>query len=241
MKRVIIGIWSVLFVIFAYLLFTYISNEIAIKKECSNAFSILGFTQPYVGYYNEGNVLYNQGNYEGAISNYDKALSYNLKEDKDCKVRINKALAMIKPVDIEQIDDSNFDTTIALLEDAKKVLLENGCAKEDNTGHHKDAQQLYNDIDKFEQQLKQQQQQSSQSDASKGTDSDANKDGKDDKKDEQKPDDKNEKNDAEEQKKQEIKKQLLDNQSQGMGERTSEENAYESFDYDNFDYQLPVW
>lgn len=160
MKRVLTSIWIVLIICFAALLASYIANEVMISnyengKYTENGLSVLGFMEPYISHYNRGNVLYQSENYEEAINEYENALKNNPPHDRECLIRINIALAMIAPINVEEISESNINDVIATLEEAKNVLIEHGCAnRDDDNGHNKDAQTLKNDIDKFLEELK---------------------------------------------------------------------------------------
>lgn len=111
------------------------------------------YTKPYNG----GNERYEQSEFEAAEEKYSIALSNNPDKDKDCDVRVNYALAIVKQVDPKKVDESNYKETIERLEAAKKILLDNGCAHdEDENGHDKDAQTLKDEIDDLIEQLKQQ-------------------------------------------------------------------------------------
>lgn len=142
----------------------YYSNEERIKKLqdnvfVNNSFSWLGFMEPWVEHYNEGISLQRQKLYEEAIEEYDLALDSNIPWEDACWVRINKVLSMTAPIIPEAIDLTNIDDTIALLEDCLEVLSEDECATAEGDGHDEDAQQLYDDIVRWIEELKQQKEQ----------------------------------------------------------------------------------
>lgn len=155
MKRVFTALWAVLVLILIVLVANDVSNEAMIKaynnkKYEKNFLASLGFTQPYIAHYNQGNNYYQQGYYDLAIDEYNKALDFNPPGDMDCQVRINIALAMTLPIDKDQVTVDNLQDTLDILYEAEEVLCENGCAEmDDDDGHSKDAQQLKEDIDEF--------------------------------------------------------------------------------------------
>lgn len=231
MKRIVLMTMTVLVVAFASLATAYASNEANIRKFNNgdyqkNMFALLGFTQLYVEHYNNGNMYYKQGDYDIAIAEYDKALSSHIPHshynDKDycnvCKVRINKALAILAGIDLAdgaELSDSELSKILETLDEAKAVLTEKECAINENSGHNDEAVQLYKEIIELEQQLKN----------SDGSSDD--KDKKDDHKDDTKKE--NEENDSK-------KKEILDNQQDGSGERYKELNDLKGLYDDDFSY-----
>lgn len=175
MKRVRIIIGIFLFFNFLCLLINYIANEMMIKKYeeneyAENKISVLGFTEPYIAHYNRGNILYKKDNYDEAVKEYEKALYLNPSHDRECKIRINLALAMVVPIDLESITQKNVDEVLETLEKAKNVLYEHGCALSYGNGHNKDAQTLKEEIDKLEEELKNRMDYKSNPDKLKDTD-----------------------------------------------------------------------
>lgn len=172
-------------------------------------------------YYNAGNELFEEGNYQEARIKYDKALHCFPDEKRECKIRINMALCIVEPIDVENIDESNVDQIIETLEDAKSILMKKGCADDQGTGHSKEAQKLKDDIDKFIQQLKQ-----------KGQSGNSQKN----KKDNNQKDDDNQKDDQQE-------KTFKDLQKEAAKERDKEDRMWEnSSDFDSlFDYDGDCW
>ena len=162
MKKVLVVIWAVLVIFFICLTVNHVSNEKMINNYENqvyeeNKITLFGFFEPYIKYYNQGDILYQQGQYKQAEEQFRKALDNGIKGERDCKARINIALSMIADTDMDNITEDNVDDVISILEDARNVLTEKGCAHEsDNAGHNSDAQQLKNDIDKFIEQLRNQ-------------------------------------------------------------------------------------
>lgn len=100
---------------------------------------------PFILWYNHGNTLYNEERYIDAISAYDIALNLFPSKYKECKIRINMALAMIKTINT----DYDINMRLNVLNNARDVLTDEGCAnKDDDNGHSKEAEKLKKDIDK---------------------------------------------------------------------------------------------
>lgn len=227
-KRIVavLGIVSVL--AFAALLVNYICGERMIDRynkriyESSSVNAFLGFTQPYINHYNRGDIYYSQGDYKGAEEEFKSALKWNTGTPKDCEMRINYALSIVKQIDPQSVTKDNLDETIDRLEEAKSALLKNGCAHdEDENGHNSDAQTLKDEIDKFEEQLRQ------QVDESQPDDQDKKDDNKD--KDSKKDSDKKEEDTTEADKNDQIKKQLQDIQNEGLEQRNQDMDSYEAY------------
>lgn len=154
MRKVINALWVLLVLVLMVFVVNYASNESMIKAYNNgiyekNNLAVLGFTEPYISHYNQGNNYFQQGYYDLAIEEYEKALDYSMPEETECMVRINKVLAITAPIDKKKITVHNLMDNIAILREAEEVLTENGCADEKGKGHNKDAQQLYDDIEEF--------------------------------------------------------------------------------------------
>ncbi|MCR4791427.1 MAG: tetratricopeptide repeat protein [Lachnospiraceae bacterium] len=119
------------------------------------------FPNEYVIWYNIGNYYYENGDYEEAEEAYKKALECEIPYEKECPVRVNLALSMMA-----QLDDDEWEAFFACngpfelnalsrkvektLLDARDVLIEDGCAHEnDEDGHDEQAQQLKDEIDEL--------------------------------------------------------------------------------------------
>ena len=157
-KRVVVGIGVLLVIFLGVLLLAYFSNRNMIKnfkkeKYEFNQFGFLGFTEPYVNPYNRGNIFYSLGDYDRAIAEYELALSHNPSEPADCMIRVNYALSLLAPIDADNVTEDNIDEVLEILDEAREILLENGCATNDGDGHDDEAQKLKDEIDEFEQEL----------------------------------------------------------------------------------------
>ncbi len=148
-----------------YLVHRYNQNDYYVSTRPLEIFNI---PESYVVHYNKGNMLYQRMEYEEAIESYDKALKWYVPKKKECLIRINKSLAMVKTVEYDYLNPTlnTIDDTIAVLEDARDNLLEKGCATEDFKGHNADADTLRDEIqkmiDELEKQKEQQQQEQDQ-------------------------------------------------------------------------------
>ncbi len=108
-----------------------------------NSLDVLGFLQPYVGPYNRGNIHYQLGDYDQAISEYQEALQKYPPHSRECKIRINLALAMVNKLDFSSITEENIEEVKDTLNQAIDVLVEKDCANRDGqSGHDAEAQQL---------------------------------------------------------------------------------------------------
>ena len=170
--------------------------------------------EPYIADYNNGNVYYQKGDYDAAITAYQKALEHHSGHPKECMIRINLVLAMVAPIDPNEITDSQIEDIIRLLEDAKQILCVHGCASEDGSGHNRDAQKLKEDIDRFEEELREMQEAQQEDDTSEYESEQTTKQEDEDKED--------------------IQQQLKEIQKQSNEERNkelSENENLEDFDY----------
>ena len=209
----------------------FISNYDKGIYKSSDVNQILGFTQPYVYHYNNGNVYYNEGDYQGAEDEYRTALGYKPGGEKDCKTRINLALSIVKQIDPESVTAANLDETLERLDDARDILVANGCAhRDDEDGHNKDAQTLKDEIDDFEEQLKQSVQ---EQENGGGTDDQDEPDDQDDQDDSDNGDDEQEKSSASDEEK--IKEKLQEIQGDSLNQRNSEMDTYKSYK-DGYNY-----
>lgn len=172
-KKILIAVWCVILCVLIALAYNYIRTG-----KASTAFfqdrlrmsdlSELGFINPYKDHYNKGAAHYSEGDYEAAEAEFREALSkkHTDKDDTDCKIRINLALSMVKPLTRESINADNVDLAIEILKEARDILCEQGCADMENEEwHNDDAQTLKEEIDEYIKELedmKNQQQQQQQ-------------------------------------------------------------------------------
>ena len=115
---------------------------------------ILLLSLPYKILYNIGNKLYEDQNYTKAIKVYNVALKFFPYKYDECSIRINLALATLKPIDDYTDIYSNKDKILIILNNAEDILCEKGCAhKEDSNGHSREAEKLKEDIEKMKKKL----------------------------------------------------------------------------------------
>ena len=155
MKKAYVA-YIVIVLVFIFLLITYLLNEKFISQYKKENFDKASIAQvknlrpfSYISRYNSGNYNYKMGMYDEAIKEYQKALKLFPPEKKECSIRINLALAMLKKINLDDIEtEEDIDEVIAELEQAKEVLLEDGCANRyDNNGHSEEAEKLKKEIE----------------------------------------------------------------------------------------------
>ena len=154
MRKVLYGISVVCALLMILYGLNFFTNEIVNSKMRDNVFdrnefAWLGFMEPWKEPYNLGTNFLKQRRYDEAITEFDKALAYNVPADNDCEIRINKALALSLPVDEYEVTDLTLDDAITKLEMAQDCLTEKGYAAEDGSGEYEDAQILYDDIENY--------------------------------------------------------------------------------------------
>ena len=178
-KKILIAVWCVILCVLIALAYNYIRTG-----KASTAFfqdrlrmsdlSELGFISPYKDHYNKGVAHYSEGDYEAAEAEFREALSkrHTDENDTDCKIRINLALSMVRPLTRESINADNVDLAIQILKEARDILCEKGCADMENQEwHNDDAQTLKEEIDEYIKELedmKEQQQQQQDQNSGQG-------------------------------------------------------------------------
>ena len=211
------------------LAFSYIYNECLIDKYNDNDYSsdtdpllFCNWVQPYLAHYNMGNIHYQNKEYDYAIEEYQTALDLNPSQERECSVRINLALAMIKTLGEDYANEEKLEASIAKLKEARGILLEDGCATDDGDGHNETAEQLKREIDQLIDELEKKQQTTFNG-------GNAPQDNPDEKKD----DDTYE---------QDIKKKLQQQQIDSYRERTESQQNYKEWNNEmNFDADGRVW
>ena len=154
MKRISKLLLIPIFIILMRLILSFIINKIVIYNYQNNKYNqsliktlyIFNINQPYIVYYNEGNILFKKEEYSEAINKYEKALNKHPNKKRVCDIRINMSLAKIKNIkkdDKKEIYD--------LLEDAKTTIYNDGCAnKDDDNGYSQEAEKLEKEIQKLQ-------------------------------------------------------------------------------------------
>ena len=218
-KKIIITIYVILLLITLKLLYNSTINNILIKKynngeyatNEAKALTFINFPESYIANYNYGNVLYQTGEYEKAIEQNKQSLKGAVPKERECKIRINYALAICKTVQLDEKDQKSIQNAIEKYESAIEILTEKGCAnKNDNNGHNKQAETLKEDIQKEIDRLKKLQNQNmSNNNDSNNTES-------------------------QEQNEEEIEEKIQEIKENATQKQRSVENQYEN--YGNFDY-----
>ena len=179
------------------------------------------FNYSYVRNYNLGNKAYKEGNLTEAVAYYTEALKFYPPEGPDCRIRINMALALCYSIDFDNLDtEDKVSDAINILNYAKSILMANGCADDQGTGHDADAQQLKEDIDKMLQKLQNQEQNQNQ-DQEQEQEQEQNQD--DQNKDEQQ-------SSGQSSKQQEQQKKLQEEKKSAGESRKEEQESVESYE-----------
>ena len=174
----------------------------------------------YVVHYNNGNRYYRQYSYGRAIEQYEKALEQVIPEGKECRIRINLALAMLGLLGPDYAQPEQIENSIIILEEARWELLAQDCATEGGTGHSEEAEQLKKEIDEMLKELYQQQ-------GSGGKDSGSTQ--------QEEP----EETDAKEQS---VREELSKIQEKAYQEREAERQFMKEIDLETvFDYEGDIW
>lgn len=185
-------------------------NELVIKEYQNNNYDtklvktlyVLNFYQPYIAYYNHGNLLYKSDNYQEAEEKYQTALKKNPPSSKVCDIEINLSLSKIK-----QIDFSDLESAKNSLKEARNILYEHHCADEkDDSGKSSEAEELEKQIKELEKQL--------------GSSTE-----------EQEPNEKEPQEEKEKEKEQEIEEKLKENRQEANGSRQDKLNYYENHEF----------
>lgn len=205
----------IIIIILTTLVSRNILNKIIVSSYENNIYNsnfskilyVLNFNQPYIAYYNNGNILQKENKYDQAITSYKKALRKRVPKNKICDIRINLSLAIIK-----NISTKDKDKILKELRIAKNNLYENDCAhKDDDNGYSKQAEKLKNEIIELENSIK--------------NNSESNS------KDKNKNDEEND-----EEKNKNIEEELLENRKKSESSRQSDLEHYENItDYDYYD------
>ncbi|MBR3032659.1 MAG: tetratricopeptide repeat protein, partial [Clostridiales bacterium] len=161
-KRIIIASYVLIGLVLFKFAFSYGYNEWVNGKyeegdytENYNLLEVANINEPYIVYYNNGNVMYQRQDYELAIEYFEKALTKNPPEEKECLVRINLVLSKLALLGEDAFSPEKIEDTIELLEECLDILSEKGCATDEGDGHNNRAQRLYDEIKEMLDQAKQ--------------------------------------------------------------------------------------
>ena len=128
--------------------------------EMERYISLLHLPDEYIILYNIGNYYFDKENYKRAETYYRLAIDSGIPYGKECDVKVNLALAMLSQLSDEEWDafyscagpetmNAEARTVEKTLKNARDVLLEDGCAGDEEDGHDKDAQKLKEEIDEI--------------------------------------------------------------------------------------------
>jgi len=100
-KKIIIIVYIILLLIAIKLIATFITDEIFISKYNDGIYDvndvrslfILNAFERYTAHYNYGNILYYNNDFDGAIDEYEKALTLSPPKDKEEDIRTNLEIA----------------------------------------------------------------------------------------------------------------------------------------------------
>ncbi len=177
----------------------------------------------YAVHYNLGNMYYRNYSYISAQEHYEKALEKNVPEGKECRIRINLALAMLVWLDADYAQPDQVENSIMILEGAKNQLLADNCATEEGTGHNAEAEQLKKEIDEILEQLYEQQE------SGEGDDPESDTPEK-------------EQGDEMDAKEQSIREELAQMQEKAFQDRETDRQFMMEYDYETiFDYDGDIW
>lgn len=230
-KKILIGIYIIMLLFCCKLAFNYIYNGIVTYNYHQYNYSVnvkpllvFNWSEPYIAYYNQGNIYYRNSRFEDAITSYEEALELRPPKERECSIRINLALAMLYTMDEDYAAPKHVDTSLEILKGAREVLLAEGCATENGDGHNETAEQLKEEIEAMIEQLEQQPE----------TDSQENE--------ETKEEEKQEEVEEEDSFEEDVKKKLQEQQSKANQERKESIDYYEDIDRDyNFDSDGQIW
>ena len=248
-NKILLILYFFFLVIIGKLIFTYAYNERVIKKVNANtytgsadALTFANFYQSYIAHYNRGNIYYNQHNFDEAIKEYNKALECHVPDKKECSIRINLALSIIGKIPSDYDTPDNIDATIATLKEARAVLLPDGCADDEGTGHSREAEKLKQEIDDLIKELEEKKEQQNNQNQNDGNEDNQNQDDQKQEEKENEDDTESTETDAEEEKIDQLEQQFIEQQNEAYDERQEEmDSMYELYNYDfNFDNQ-GIW
>ena len=193
-----------------------------------------GFHYPdeYIIWYNIGNYYFDKGDYGKAEDAYLQSIDCGIPFEKECPVKVNLALSMMGQIDEDDWDEF-FDCTgpenisagarrvEKILKDARDVLIQDGCAHEDDKdGHDKQAQLLKDEIDELLER-------SSLDDEEEDEDEDEEEDGDDGDEDEEEEEEDGEDDGDDSIDEEEIMEHIQDMLDENQEERADEQEVYQ--------------
>ena len=189
----------------------------------------LNFPDGYIVWYNLGNYYFEEGDYKEAEDCYYRAIECGIPYEKECEVKVNLALAMINQLSDEEWDsfldaetsaemDAQARNVEKTLITARTILIEDGCAHEDDEdGHNEQAQILKDEIDEL----------LNKDDEEEDEDEDENED-QDDQEDQENNDDGGEGDDPSSREEQ-VMNHLQDQKEEAQEERAEDQQFFENY------------
>lgn len=203
---------------------------------------VFNWNEPYIAYYNKGNICYQKENYLDAIEAYNMALKKNPPEEKECAIRINIALTMLATIKDSYQNPTYVDECLTVLYEAREVLLENGCATAEGEGHSKKAEQLREEIEAMINELEQKQSESEdqkESDSTEETEASTEEVTEEETTEEETTEEKQQEEDSSEE---DIEKKMKERQSKANKERQENLQQHNEFDFEfDFDSDGLIW
>ena len=136
------------FTLNAIVIFHY--NRGSYQKNLISVLKMINTNEPYIVYYNEGNIFYREKEYDKAISNYEISLKKNPPKSRVCDIRINMTLAMIENINFKGAD---YEILNALTKARENLYNEHCADKNDATGESKEAEELEDAIRDLEDEI----------------------------------------------------------------------------------------
>lgn len=243
-KRILIGIYIMMLLVCVELVFNCVYNGIIVYCYKNANYTMIveplmvfNWNEPYIAYYNKGNICYQKENYLDAIEAYNMALKKNPPEEKECAIRINIALTMLATIKDSYQNPTYVDECLTVLYEAREVLLENGCATAEGEGHSKKAEQLREEIEAMINELEQKQ---SESEDQKESDSTEETEASTEEVTEEETTE--EKQQEEDSSEEDIEKKMKKRQSKANKERQENLQQHNEFDFEfDFDSDGLIW
>lgn len=161
MKNILKISLFIIIILLSFYIFRIIINITGIitnNHNIINKLYILNVNEPYIAYYNDGNIYFKENNYKQAIKKYKKALNNNPSKEKYCIIKNKLIIAKVyssKNIDkIEKIEKLlnkdnciNNNTNIIIKKYKEIVSDSNNSIKKDNDNANYNRQL---DIEKYE-------------------------------------------------------------------------------------------
>ncbi len=117
---------------------SYSANNYSSAKTYTDIQNLANIIEPYIIYFDRGNILYMGGDYSSAENEYRSALLENPPKSILCKVYVNLSLSVEKQGD-DEFDDKKYDNALVLYNSAEAILYENNCAAKNDNEESKDS------------------------------------------------------------------------------------------------------